>query len=58
LASDHRPFAWEQRKQGNDGESRNGHFEAGFQRSRMAGIIGSRKADQDELTFPEAPGDD
>jgi len=40
------------------GESRNDHFNDAQQRAVMAGVFKSRKSDQDDLTFPEAPGDD
>jgi hypothetical protein len=50
--------AFESRKQGYDGESPNRHFTDAAQKLQMAATIGSRKSDQDALTFPGDPGDD
>lgn len=52
------PMPFEAHKQPNEGESRTGHFNAGAQKSTMAGVVRSRVADQSELTFPDLPGDD
>lgn len=49
----------DKREAENAGESKNGHFSDSVMKARMAGVIGSRVSDRQDLTFGLEPyGDD
>jgi hypothetical protein len=48
----------DQREAAHGGESKNANFTDAHGRATMAAVFRSRRADQDDLTFPEAPCDD